>query len=253
MSTRILSFLILFAGASAGTVPASAQILNTLRGFNETEPGWSGQVQGAVALADGNTEYLEIELGAGVQWRTGDHRFRLLGRHMRRTASGVETAESRTGHLRHNLQLKPWLATVAFLQGQHDPFKRIDSRILVGAGLRTDLFRETDWKTSIGTVVMREDESLTGIAGYETDVRLSVFVSVLRTGGEGVSLDLSGFWQPKVDDFSDARALASAVFRADLVGDLYLHATYGLEHDSHPAAGVERPDQTIRSGLGYRL
>lgn len=233
--------------------PAGAQILNTLRGFQANEIGWSGQVEGTAAVAAGNTEYLELELGAGVQFQTDRHRWRLLGKAMRRTASGTETAESRTAHLRHNYRLRPWLATVAFVQGQHDPFRRIQTRILLGGGLRFDLLRGAAWQGAVGATVMREDERLTGTTRFDTTARGSFFLSVLRKGKEGLDVDVTGFFQPALDDFGDLRALLSASLGADLVGNLYFRFRYGLEVDTDPAPGVKETDHLIRSGLGVRL
>jgi len=248
-----LGILWVLAAAALGAAPAGAQILNTLRGFQAGENGWSGQVEGTAAVAAGNTEYLELELGAGVQFQTERHRWRLLGRTMRRTASGVETAESRSAHLRHNYRIRPWLATVAFAQGQHDPFRRVQTRLLLGGGLRFDLLRRPVWQGALGATVMLEDEKLTDAPGFDTTARGSFFLSLLRKGKTGLDVDVSGFFQPALDDPGDLRALLSASLGADLVGNLYFRFRYGLEVDTDPAPGVKETDHLVRSGLGVRL
>ena len=63
--------------------------------------------------------------------------------------------------------------------------------------------------------------------------------------------DIAGFWQPRVDDPSDARALAAAAVRVTIAGGLYVLFKYNLTFDSNPPAGVEKADQAVRGGLGH--
>lgn len=247
--TVCVAVLLLGLGAGRG----DAQILNTLRGFDEAEHGWSGRIEATVAAADGNTEYFEVDARAMAQYRAARHRVQLRGRHMRRTAQGRETAESQVGHLRHNFRIRPWLSTVAFVQVQHDPFRRIRSRFLVGGGARFDLARSGALRAALGATVMREEETLTDGGGTTVTPRLSFFASAYRDVEEGVDLDLTAFYQPALDDLGDARAVASAGLRADIVGNLYFLLNYNLEYDSSPPPDVGRTDHAARSGLGFRL
>jgi hypothetical protein len=232
--------------------PVQAQIVNSLRGFDDQAMGWSGRLESTVALADGNTEYFEFELGGTIQHKSERNRWRLLGLLMRRTAGPVEIAESRLGHLRHNYRLLPWLATVVFLQGQHNPFRRIESRVLLGGGLRFDVIRAESWNAAFGATYMYEDEELTDDSlGYTHKNRFSFFTSVFSASTEIVQLDLTGFYQPVITDFSDARASALASMRIDITGGLYFLTRAALQYDSRPPAGVKETDVTLRSGLGF--
>lgn len=242
----------------AGT--AHTQIVNTLRGFDDKELGWSGGLAGGVALAEGNTEYFEFELDGKIQYQTARHRWRVIGLNARRTAQGVKTAESRMGHLRHNYRLRPWLASVAFVQGQYDPFLRIESRYLFGGGVRVEVLTRKLWNAAVGATVMRETEKLTASAAHPaaplsdettTTNRFSCFVTLYRAEKKGVDIDVWGFYQPVVDDFGDARASGAASVRVEVAGGLYFLASYVVEHDDKPAPGVKKLDQALRSGVGW--
>jgi hypothetical protein len=89
-----------------GAASADAQIINTLRGWSEDEPGWSGELAAAIAVAQGNTEYFEFDLSAAAQYWQDRHRVRGLASSARRTASDVEVAEATLLHLRYNYRLK---------------------------------------------------------------------------------------------------------------------------------------------------
>jgi hypothetical protein len=241
-------------GSSAFATPAHAQILNTLRGFDEKEMGWSGGIEGAIATASGNTEYFEFEVGGAIQHQGEKNRWRFLGRTMQRTASGNEIARSQIGHIRHNYRLAPRFSTLAFLQGQYEPFRRIQKRYLAGAGAQTDLHRSVDWNSVLGASIMYENEELTDNNGITTsDARLSFFLSVFRDVKEGVDVDFVGFYQPLVDNLGDARASVTFGMRADIVGELYTFVRYVAEYDSEPAPGVDDLDQNLRAGLGYKF
>ncbi len=252
---RLHTGIVLFILAvGVGSTPANAQILNTLRGFDEDEMGWSGGIEGAIATASGNTEYFEFEIGGAAQHQGEKNRWRFLARTMQRTATGDEIARSQIGHIRHNYRLTSRFSTLVFLQGQYEPFKRIQKRYLAGAGVQTDLHRSADWSSVLGGSIMYEDEELTDNNGITTsDARLSFFLSVFRDVKEGVDVDLVGFYQPLADNLGDARANMTFGMRADIVGELYTFFRYVAEYDSEPAPGVDDLDQNLRAGLGYKF
>lgn len=236
------------------TAPAGAQIINTLRGFDDDEAGWSGGVVATVAVASGNTEYTEFDGQATIQYRFTRQRIGWLGRYMKRTASGSDVAESRLGHLRHNYRILPWLASILFLQGQYDPFRHLETRLLAGGGARFDVLRREKWAGAVGATYMFEREELTDDdTGFVDDHRFSFFVSAYSDKEETVQLDVSAFYQPLIEDFSDARAFVAASIRVDVTGGLYFLTAYNLTHDANPPAGVKQTDQSVRSGLGFEF
>lgn len=249
-----------FAAILAGS--ADAQIVNTLRGFEDEEPGWSGLIAGGIAMAEGNTQYFEFELDGKIQYQTDRNRWRVIGVNTRRTAMEVEIAESRLGHFRHNFNLRSRFSTVAFLQGQYNPFLRIESRVLFGGGARAELYRGDLWRSAIGVTVMRETEELTvedvdqqtsQPAATTTKYRFSYFFTLYRAGTKGFDVDIWGFYQPVIDDFIDARASAAASVRVDVVGEVYLLVSYVIEYDHSPPVGVKKRDDVLRSGLGWNF
>jgi len=244
--------------------PSAAQIVNTLRGFDEQDPDWSGGVEGTVAAADGNSEYFEYELGAAIQHLAERNRWRLLGRWMDRKTGGRGIAESRLVHLRHNWRFTSTVASVAFVQATHNPFQRLETRWLVGAGGRFDVLRSDRWKGAIGVAWMYEDERIGPLpadapagspddSGRETEHRASFFLSVYSDASERVRTDVVAFWQPLPTDPGDARTFVAASVRADVSGGLYVLLRYGLNWDTNPPATVLERDQSVRGGLGLEF
>jgi putative salt-induced outer membrane protein YdiY len=243
--------LVVAALLLAGSAPVDAQIVNTLRRWSTAEPGWSGRVEASFALAEGNTEYLELSAGASAQFVGGDHRVRGLLNESFRRANGEKVAEAFLAHLRHNYRLTELVSTLVFVQHQSDPFRRLQRRTLLGAGTRLDVVRADDWEGSIGLSYMVESERLTDDPGgeAETEGRGSFFLSAIGDVTDNLRIDLSTFYQPLFSDFSDARAYTAASVRVDVVGELDLVVRFDLTHESRPPEGVEETDLRFSTGL----
>lgn len=246
-----VAVLVAVGVAGARPVPADAQIVNTLRGWEEPEPGWSGELETRFALSEGNSEYLELSAGGALQVVAGRHRIRGLVSETLRRASGEKVAEDFLVHARHNYALSDAFKTLLFVQNQVNPFRRLARRTLFGAGARVDFVRADSWDASLGASYMLENERLTDDPddGARTEHRASYFVSVIGRATETMRLDVIGFFQPLLDDYTDSRAYAAASGRVDVIGGLDLLVALGLLHDSDPPDGVEPTDFTLSSGI----
>ncbi|MDX1576944.1 MAG: DUF481 domain-containing protein [Gemmatimonadota bacterium] len=243
----------LAAVCSSFGMTAEGQILNTLRGWADPEPGLTGEVEGRFGLAEGNSDYLELSAGGAIQLVTGRHRVRFLVSETLRRADGEEIAENFLLHLRHNYRLTAGLSSLLFAQNQFNPFRRLERRTLLGAGARFDIVREAPWNASLGASYMFESERLTDAETEDIDIdhRGSFFVSVIGSVTESVGVDVSGFYQPRLDDFSDSRVSLDASAQTDLVGELDLIVAFALSRESEPAPGVEETDLTLTTGLRF--
>lgn len=248
-SAAILSVLVILGPAA----PAGAVILNSLRGFDRDQTGWSGSAEGSYGASGGNTDESAFEGQGHVQWRGSDHTFRLIAGAARTTSGGVETVKSLLGHLRHNYRLGGRWATVAFLQAQQNPFQRLDGRYLAGIGGRYDLVDDEETLWSLGATHMWESERIQGEEGRANVQRLSAFTSLEAKLGDGVTLDLLTFYQPRWRDFGDWRLFGQVRLEVELGGALSLFTGYQIEHDERPPAGVERTDWNTRTGFKVRF
>lgn len=233
--------------------PAEAQIVNTLRRWSDVEQGWDGDVEARFAVASGNTEYLEFAGGASLQFVAERHRIRGFTNASIRRANGEKVAESFLSHLRHNYRLTPVFSTLAFLQHSSDPFRRIESRTLVGGGTRIDLVREEAWEVSIGLSAMYEGERLTDdpTGEREDEFRGSYFASAVGNVTETLRLDVSAFYQPLFADWGDDRVFLASSLRFDVVGELDLIVRFDLTRDSRPPADVESTDVRFSTGFVF--
>lgn len=244
--------LLTLALLAALAAPATAGvILDTLAGSGLAEPGWSGALEGGFEATGGNTDLWSLSAGGRVLHRAERDLWRLQGRIERSETDGVETSRAVVGHLRHNHALGTDLHTVAFVQIQHNPFQRLKSRWLTGAGLRWDLRADDDGRLAVGATHMVEVERIEDIRGSDTDHRLSAFLHVGRRLSPTATLSGVFFVQPLWRDFSDRRAMGRLTLEVTLTASLTLQVGGNVEYDARPPAGVETTDWRTVTGLGF--
>ncbi|MCA9758745.1 MAG: DUF481 domain-containing protein [Candidatus Eisenbacteria bacterium] len=263
--------------------PASAQIVNTIRSFDADDLGWTGSLEARFSQSGGNTDVLTFGGGGTVQWMSDAQRVRLLAKAARSENDGKKIADASMAHLRHNYRFTPRIASLLFTQVQRNPFQRLRSRLLIGAGARFDLVTREEWSLFGGVAHMYEREEIEADAsgaaarseaeelrrgaaarsgaegsvaatiadGTRTDVdhRASVFISWSGDLKDGVSVDLSGFYQPLWSDFADVRATASGELLVAIVGSLSLGLEGSVTQDSEPPAGVKETDWSYLTKL----
>lgn len=239
----------LLAGAIFGPGVAAAQILNTLRSFSDATPGWSGSLGAGFGVTGGNTEVLSLSGRTLAQYGRGAERLRLMGEIAYKSSAGRRIAESSVVHVRHNHRFGPVLHSLAFVQQQRNPFQRLQSRVLAGAGVRLDLVRRGRWQLSEGVSTMLELENLRDEAGTDAGHRLSTFTTLDVQANELVSAQVTTFVQPSWGDWRDVRALVVAGALAKLAAGLALSVNASLQHDARPPRGVETSDWDVQTGF----
>lgn len=254
-TTRIPLFLTLGLGLAglAGPGPVSAQIVDTLSGYSQTDSGWNGELEGSFSATGGNTEVVQTTAAARLQYRVGRHVWRSMGGFQRATTEGVENARSAFGHLRHNRYFTDAVASLAFVQIQENPFQRLRSRWLLGIGARFEPLRQEKRVMALGLAHMTEIERIDGRDGKDTNQRLSSFLSLSAELREYLELDVIIFAQPLWEDFSDLRATLDATLAVELQSPLELTVGWVATHDSRPPENVEETDWATKVGLRLEI
>ncbi|PID81935.1 hypothetical protein CSB20_00445 [bacterium DOLZORAL124_64_63] len=249
---RLLISIFLLAGLALLTPPARAGIiLNTLDGGITAKPGVSGSLGSLFSAKGGNTEKINLETGGRLDWSDGKQRLRLQIMAEYEETAGIETERNIVGHLRHNRRLGERFSSVMFAQIQHDPFKRLERRWLVGAGLRREMVRTEKVLLALGATPMLEIERFKEEAKSRARGRLSIFLNFSRRLRESISLQTSAFYQPLFADLGSVRGMIDVALVVEMTGSLKLKAGYMGERDSEPASGVKKNDWKTYWGLTY--
>ncbi len=244
--------MILVVALSATTAGAGV-ILNTLDAIGADGTGWSGGLDGSFSATGGNTDQVTLSAGGRTVWRGERDMWQLRGNMEYQETSSRESARSVVGHLRQNHSLVGTLHSVAFAQIQHNPFQRLQSRWLFGAGGRWDVLDDQQGSLSLGATHMVEIERIEDEQGRDTDQRLSAFLFASRRLSPSLKLSAVGFIQPLWSDLDDRRAMGNLALEVSLTETVSLKVGGALEYDSHPPAGVDTKDWQTTTGLGVRF
>ncbi len=243
----MLRLVLIVLALACGALPASAQILNTLSGF-EHRSGWQGEASAFFRVSGGNTEVENYLVNAAGQWQGERNRVRLIGSYDFARTTGTKNKDDLKLHLRHNYRINGWVSSLAFAQYQRNPFQNLEARDLLGAGARFNLYEDGDRRVGLGISAMYEVEEY--LDGTESETaRLSTFLDFRRDLKQYLHFAIVGWYQPRFADFSDTRASAVADLDVDLAGPLALVVSGTFEYNSTPPAGIKESDWSLRTGL----
>lgn len=239
----------------AGQASAIVNIENMRVGA--PEPGYSGHIDLAVSGDSGNTETTEASLGGRLQHhRDQTTNFAILSYEYGETNDRRNTNATFL-HARHIVQYRPTRAWEAYLQAEQDEFTRLSFRGLAGGGLRFTLMEEDDrigLYLGAGAYYTRETlEQRAGLSDDGTDEygRASFYLSYQHKLNPQVSLMSTTYYQPRLDDGEDFRALEQASLRVKMNDRLSLKLSVDISHDSRPPQAVEKTDVSYFTGLSY--
>lgn len=237
-----------------GVSPVQAQIVNTLGGWADTTLGWTGKVGASVNVSGGNTDVRSYAGAARAQWQDSRYRARILGSFQLEDANDVRVKEQSLLHLRGVRRLSPTVLPFAFGQVQRNPFTRLKTRWLLGAGLELVVSSGKTWTLSVGASPMLETETIEDSgAGSTTRARLSTFVRTEIPITDRTTWSALGFFQPRLSEPADFRSTLTSTFDVGIVGRLSMLVIGTWEHDDQPPEGVDSDDWDLRFGLTLGL
>lgn len=147
-AARIAAWTVALCLVSFG---AAGQVnVEAVRGDADRE-GFSGRAEATVTGRTGNTEGI-IAGGSGrIQLRTGRHLTFLFGSGNYTRLNHNTSIAKAMGHLRYNYEIETWLWGEAYGQVEHDKFRRLTNRELLGAGPRFRLLKNETLDLFYGT------------------------------------------------------------------------------------------------------
>lgn len=234
---------------------ASAQIVDVQSRFSgKAKPGLHGSLEGAVDWRTGNTEYFVVRGTASATWLTGRHLVLALALAERSTALGEVTLSHAFEHLRYRFRWTGLLRPEAFVQHEIDYFRRLQLRVLVGAGMRFSIFDDEDRALAFGVAVMMEHErlrrdGLPDAGDSYTDPRLSTYAMGRATIWENVDLVETVYAQPRLDRPSDLKLLNETGLSLKVNDHLAAKVAFNLTWDTAPPDGVKPLDTQVKTSL----
>ncbi len=243
---------------AAGAPAATATIVNIegmRRGFDET-PGWSGAVKFDLGGSSGNTDKFHAALGVLAQHRRDGAVNLVTFSSDYAETSGTRDTDKQTFHLRHTRDWRERVAWEAFGQWQRNDFTRLQSRVLLGGGLRWDLLeparKEDGERLYLGTGAFHERESIR--SGPDRNaMRANLYLGAVMPVFADSTLSGTVYFQPAFDDPGDYRATAVLGYSVPMRENLSLELSFNVTHDSRPPETVGRTDIEYLTGIRWNF
>lgn len=243
----------LLALALLAALPASGQInAERMRRALEND-GVQASINAMVALATGNTEYFQLGVGGRTDWRRGEDLVFVVGQFDFSSAEDDVFVDEGHVHARYNHDYGPVIVYEVFGQLERNSQQLLDTRALLGTGVRLRLVDEPLYGFALGTTPMFEYERLTEAAA-EPDAsvaRWSNYASVRAALSETASVTAVGYAQPRFGNLEDVRFLSQATLEVGVTRWLRLRMRANLRHDTRPPVGVERTDFSLSNGFVF--
>lgn len=246
---RLLLVVLLLACVSVATAQVNTESMRRV----VIDDGATASFDVAVALATGNTDFLQIGLGGRTDLRFGENSAFLVGRFDLAQTDERAFVDQSFAHLRHNRQLAPRVVSESFVQLQRNRQERLDRRTLLGAGLRYELVQRDSLGFAVGVTPMFEYEVLDEVLGGSQDAvgRLSTYLAGRITLPSGTSLTAVAYVQPRIRDTGDLRVLSQAALDIGLSRYVKLRVRANFRYDSRPPFEVETTDLRLENGLVF--
>ncbi len=241
--------------APGAAEPTSAQ---TILNVERLQPGdvqeWHWGAEGALSMAQGNSDYVDILAGLALGHRWANDWLRGFAGVDYRSEKGKGLESDRYLHVRFNHWLGERWQTFHFVQLQDSHANMLRQRVLLGSGLRRRLIDGAS-TLDVGIGAMHESEDLdpdrvTGAHPVESDVwRMANLIVATRRITDSVRLIGVSYYQPDLSAFEDFRLLTDLSLLFSLTKNVELVLRSEWRHDQRPPEGVERDDFVLRTGV----
>ena len=216
--------------------------------------GFNGHIEFALSGKSGNSDVQTNAISGQLSYRDGVHQFLTSGSAEYGESNNVTDSDNKFIHQRYIHHRSQTLAYEAFIQYQDDAFKLLDSRKLIGGGIRLNLAPEDTYLFNIGVGAYYTEEVYDlgdGINETEKYTRGNSYVNFAKQLTDSTEFSNTLYWQPRLSDFSDSYAYNSLSLSVKINQKLALKITLETQYDSKPVNNLERVDHTYFTSLAY--
>ena len=257
MLRLLLAFLFFFIAFSS-----FAQV-NTERYRKEYDaPGFSMRNITSIDFSSGNTNEFEVGEQLRLDWNNPIQDYYAILEYDFKRANKEKTKNNGFKHLRSIRQLnEDRVMAEVFTQLEFDQFLQLQSRFLLGTGIRSDLMQlfsdsssNKPVKLFMGIGVMHEGER------YTTDpvqivihYRSTNYISLAISLSDHTQLGFVTYYQPALENFDDFRFSADMNLTVDVLKNLALNFKIHYLHRSIAIGESVKDDQEIKTGVIFKL
>jgi putative salt-induced outer membrane protein YdiY len=216
--------------------------------------GFTGAFELDLAFEGGNTDQAGAATGVKFQWTRAKVTDFILANYAYGESAGVTNKNRGFAHYRHIHRLDAELAWEGFSQLSADEFTNLRVRALLGGGVRLTLGEVNESKAfflGLGAFYEREklDTQLPDEDDTENALRANTYLVIKYQFNAHVSLVSTSYYQPKLGEFSDFRAIENFSLQSKLTEDSSLKIGLDIAHDSEPPRDIRKTDTSLTIGI----
>ena len=224
--------------------------------FKNSEKDFSAVMDFKVDGASGNSDTSNIALDTQLSWIEDNYiNLAIVGHKYGKNNNTVSTNKSFV-HFRHIHKITTSYDWEIFTQIEQNKFTRLIYRDLIGAGLRHNAFNSDKHQAFFGAgayYTKEKIEQTPGLTDDGTDTYFRAnfyFLSKYKITPD-ISLTNAIYYQPRLNRFSDYRALVQSKFDFKMNDNLKLRLSIDIEHDNEPSQTIEKTDVSYLTGLVF--
>ncbi|MDT8385278.1 MAG: DUF481 domain-containing protein [Gammaproteobacteria bacterium] len=221
--------------------------------------GLSGHLDLSLNGNSGNTDKQAIGLDARLQWQQDRMTDFMVLSYDYAESSSVRDTNKTFVHARHVVQFRPRRAWETFAQMEENEFARLAFRGLLGGGLRFTLAERAErLGLYLGAGAFWSRETLEQQPEYtdhgsDSFVRANLYLVYKHVLNSQLSLVSTTYYQPRLSDGSDFRALEQAGLAVKMSENLSLKLSLDIAHDSRPPQSIDNTDISYNTSLSYQF
>lgn len=224
--------------------------------FDNKAESFSADLDFSVSGTTGNSETKKTALNTQFNWITEKSiNLALLG-YQYGESNNVRSVNKAFIHYRYIYQLNNDFDWELFSQLEKNEFTRLSYRGLLGTGVRYSLAKSEQHHAFLGLGAFHSKEEIevtTGLTddGVEEFTRANFYLLSKYNVKPSFSFSTALYYQPRLDRFSDYRALLESKFDFKITEKLSFRISLDVEHDSEPSQSIKSTDVSYMTGLNF--
>lgn len=250
---------IIFISSYGYLVPANAIVnVESIR-IGLSTPGVSGSLDLGLSGKRGNTDKDEYNISGRIQNNRDKSTNFIVASYDYGEVRNVTNTDKSFIHGRHVVQFRPKQAWEIFTQAEKNRFSRLSFRGLIGGGLRFTLAETAEQLgLYLGTGLYWSRETLDERAkltdhGTESFSRANLYLVYKHKLNNQLSLISTTYYQPRLSNPQDYRALEQAGLSVKMTDNLNLKLLLDVTHDNHPPQSIKQTDISYSTKFSYRF
>lgn len=169
-------------------------------------------------------------------------------------ANGDELSNSGLVHIRYNRKLNSKFKIEAFTQYQYNKLLGIDTRNLIGLGIRYKINKSKKTVLYVGSLIMQEFEKTNEVSNMMSYQRLSNYLSLsFKNNAKSIEFSSIIYYQPNINLWADYRLNGQTSIAFNISSKLQFVNSINLGFDTGAPINVSNRNINISNGLKFNI